>query len=52
MKYTWIPFYKEFAKKLTKYRNDRDPLLKVIYENKDQLYAKYLHDNKGVIAVR
>ena len=48
MKYTWIPFYKEFAKKLTKYRNDRDPLLKVIYENKDQLYAKYLHDNKGV----
>lgn len=48
MRYTWIPFYKEFAEKLMNYRNDRASLLSLIYENRDLLYAKYLHDNKGV----
>lgn len=47
MKYTWIPFYKEFAEKLMNYRNDRSSLLSLIYENKEQFLAKYLHDNKG-----
>ncbi|MCM1312790.1 MAG: AAA family ATPase [Bacteroides sp.] len=47
MKYTWIPFYKEFAEKLINYRNDRTSLLSLIYKNKEVLLAKYLHDNKG-----
>ena len=29
------------------YRNDRASLLSEIYEHRDLLYAKYLHDNKG-----
>ena len=33
MRYTWIPFYKEFAEKLLNYRNDRASLLSLIYEN-------------------
>ena len=48
MRYTWIPFYKEFAEKLLHYRNDRASLLSLIYENREKLLAKYLHDNKGV----
>ena len=48
MRYTWIPFYKEFAEKLLNYRNDRASLLSLIYENRAKLLAKYLHDNKGV----
>ena len=47
MRYTWIPFYKEFAEKLLNYRNDRASLLSLIYENREKLLAKYLHDNKG-----
>lgn len=47
MRYTWIPFYKEFAEKLMGYRNDRASLLSLIYENREKLLAKYLHDNKG-----
>lgn len=48
MRYTWIPFYKEFAEKLMNNRNDRASLLSLIYENREKLLAKYLHDNKGV----
>ena len=48
MRYTWIPFYKEFAEKLLNYRNDRASLLSLIYENREKLLARYLHDNKGV----
>ena len=33
MNYTWIPFYKEFAQKLLKYRNNRAPLVDWIYGN-------------------
>lgn len=29
------------------YRNDRASLLSLIYENRELLYAKHLHDNKG-----
>lgn len=35
MAFTWIPFYKEFAQKLLKFRNDRKPLLGWIYDNLD-----------------
>lgn len=41
MEYTWIPFFKEFALKLLKYRNDRTPLLNWIYGNLDG-YIKFL----------
>lgn len=47
MYYSWIPFYKELAKKLLGYRSNRSYLLSFIYENRDILKAKYLHDNKG-----
>ena len=47
MKYSWIPFYEEFALKLMNFRNDRAPLLSLIYDNRDLLYAKYLHDSQG-----
>ena len=33
MTFTWIPFYKEFAKKLLQFRNDRKPLVDWIYDN-------------------
>lgn len=47
MKFTWIPFYKEFAEKLLNYRNDRKSLLKMIYEHREQFLANYLHDQDG-----
>ena len=33
MKFTWIPFFKEFSQKLLKYRNNRTPLVNWIYDN-------------------
>ena len=45
--FTWIPFYQEFSKKLLTFRNDRKPLLDMIYENRDELRASYLHDEGG-----
>ena len=33
MVFTWIPFYKEFAQKLLKFRNNRKPLIDWIYNN-------------------
>ncbi len=47
MVYTWISFYKEFAEKLMAYRNDRASLLSLIYKYREQLKAKYLHDENG-----
>lgn len=47
MRFTWIPFYKEFAEKIMHYRNDRKSLLDIIYANDDSLIVNYLHDNKG-----
>ena len=47
MYYSWIPFYKELAKKLLGYRSNRSPLLSFIYDNRDFLKAQYLHDSKG-----
>ena len=45
--FTWIPYYQEFSKKLLTFRNDRKPLLDMIYENRDELRASYLHDEGG-----
>ncbi len=45
--FTWIPFYQEFSEKLLMFRNDRKPLLDMIYENRDELRASYLHDEGG-----
>ena len=44
MIFTWIPFYKEFAKKLLKFRNDRTSLIKWIYDNVDGNLIKHLKD--------
>ena len=41
MEYKWIPFFKEFAQKLLKYRNDRTPLVNWIYDNLDE-YVNHL----------
>lgn len=48
MRFTWIPYFKEFAEKLVKFRHDRQPLLKSIYNKRDELYACYLHDEGGL----
>lgn len=47
MRFTWIPFYKEFAEKIMRYRNDRQSLLDTIYDNDDTLIVNYLHDSNG-----
>ncbi len=45
--FTWIPFYREFSEKLLAFRNERKPLLDMIYANRDDLRAAYLHDEGG-----
>ena len=47
MSFTWIPYYKEFAQRLTRFQKDRKRLLNLIYDNRDELLAKYLHDQGG-----
>lgn len=47
MSFTWIPYYKEFAQRLTQYQKDRKRLLNLIYNYRDELLAKYLHDQGG-----
>ena len=44
MVFTWIPFYKEFAKKLLQFRSNRKPLVDWIYANLDSSYIKHLKD--------
>lgn len=48
MRFTWIPYYKEFADKLLQFRSDRKPLLEMIYSHRDEMNAGYLHDEGGV----
>lgn len=48
MRFTWIPYYKEFADKLLLFRSDRKPLLEMIYSHRDEMLASYLHDEDGV----
>lgn len=47
MSFTWISYYKEFAHRLTQFQKDRKRLLNLIYNNRDELLAKYLHDQGG-----
>ena len=47
MKFTWIPYYKEFSEKILKFSEDRKALLNLIYSNRDEFLANYLHDEKG-----
>lgn len=47
MSFTWIPYYKEFAQRLTQFQKNRKRLLNLIYDNRDELLAKYLHDQGG-----
>lgn len=47
MSFTWIPYYKEFAQRLTQFQKDRKRLLDLIYNYRDELLAKYLHDQGG-----
>ena len=44
MAYTWIPFYKELAQKLLKFRNDRKPLVDFIYTELSKVSGKSLVD--------
>ena len=44
MKYTWVPFYMEFAKKLLKFRDNRKPLVDWIYSNIDASLIKHFKD--------
>ncbi|MBD5307517.1 MAG: AAA domain-containing protein [Bacteroides sp.] len=47
MRFSWIPFYKELADKLLKYRHDRTLLLDIIYANSEYFKVDYLHDEDG-----
>lgn len=47
MNFTWIPYYKEFAERLMQFQKNRKQLLDLIYNNRDELLAKYLHDQGG-----
>ena len=47
MSFTWITYYKEFAQRLTQFQKDRKRLLNLIYNYRDELLAKYLHDQGG-----
>lgn len=44
MAFTWIPFYKEFAQKLLKFRSNRTSVVDWIYDNLDSSYIKHLKD--------
>lgn len=46
-KYTWIPYYKEFAEKLLQFRSNRKELLVMIYDHRKELHVDYLHDKEG-----
>ena len=46
-KYTWIPYYKEFAEKLLQFRSNRKELLVMIYNHRKELHVDYLHDKEG-----
>ncbi len=46
--FTWIPFYRELARKLLDFRDDRAPLVTLIYENPQIVPAtNYLHMRDG-----
>ncbi len=45
MNFTWIPFYKEFARKLLQFKDNRTPLVNWIYDNLERSYIKHLKDD-------
>ena len=45
--YTWIPFYKELARKLLEYKGNRQELLDYIYGEMPEGYRNYFHDKGG-----
>lgn len=45
-RFTWIPFYLEMADKLSQYKENRKPLLDIIYEL-DKQYVGYIKDEHG-----
>lgn len=47
MQFSWIPYYKEFADNLMQFQSNRTSLLALIYKYRDELLAKYLHDQNG-----
>lgn len=47
MQFTWIPFYMKFADELMRFRNDRKPLLELIYQHRKEFKARYLHEQEG-----
>ena len=47
MNFTWIPFFKEFADKLLRFRNDRTSLINWIYDNLEGHINHFKDDNNG-----
>lgn len=45
MAFTWIPFYKEFSRKLLQFKDNRTPLVNWIYDNLERSYIKHLKDD-------
>lgn len=52
MKFTWIPFYTELAKKLLEFKNNRSDLVKIVYEL-DEKYVNFInnHDKSQVFDI-
>ena len=51
-KFTWIPFYRELAKKLLEFKNNRSDLVKIVYEL-DEKYVNFInnHDKSQVFDI-
>ena len=45
-KFSWISFYMELAEKLLEYKDNRNDLVKIVYEM-DRQYVNYIKDDKG-----
>ena len=46
MRFTWIPFYEELARKLLEYKDNRKALLDIVY-GLDSKYVDYIHDDNN-----
>lgn len=51
-KFTWIPFYRELAKKLLEFKDNRSGLVKIVYEL-DEKYVNFInnHDKSQVFDI-
>ena len=43
--FEWIPFYKEVAREMLSYKQNRKDMLKWIYEKINEHFVSYLHDS-------